>query len=226
MPRRLHPQISLKYFCYPSWRRILWLPICLCQAPMNDRGAACASAEHEPEHVDSAAPPSKLRKMEAIISTAALPPHSHLPPNLLPFPPPQPHFTDHLTGALHSWPARADGRTATCVEVAARAMAQCPLIAQALVFCMRSSQRLLPARLPLQLYAAVHPPPAAASAAQLLRVRCCQVAFTAFKMTNSVISPRPDGRRRWLDSIIARVYCGHCNRVQVNMESHGLIEPV
>jgi hypothetical protein len=201
---------------------------------MNDHGAARASAEPVPEHVDSAAPPSKLRKMEAIISTAALPPHSHLPPNLLQsaavaaapspgFPPPRPHFTDHLTGTLHSWPARADGRTSTCVEVAARAMAQCPLIAHALVFCMRSSQRLLPARPPSQLDAAVHPPPAAASAAERLRVRCSEVAFTAFKMTNSVTSQRQSGCRRWLDSIITRVYGGHCNRVQVNMASHVLI---
>jgi hypothetical protein len=161
----------------------------------SDPSASCHSSALA--HVAAAA------QTAALVSQAAA----------CPLPPPLARFTDHLTGTLHSWPRNADGSTATCAQVAARAMLHCQFIAQSRAFCMRWLQRQ---RMPA--HALALPETACALAlpeAACARVRCSELAHVALIMTTSVKYQRLRDRRRGAEAIIARVHVGHCKAVQV-----------
>ena len=117
----------------------------------------------------------------------------------------QPVFLkQQLAGTLHSWPRNADGSTATCAQVASRAMLHCQFIAQSHAFCMRWLQQQRP-------HAHARALPEAACA----RVRCSELAHIALKMATTVKYQRLRDRRRGAEAIIARVHVGHCKAVQV-----------
>jgi hypothetical protein len=207
---------------------------------MSRHRAAGAAAAPDEERPDGDARPAKLQRLEDRQAAVAAPPPSQLqPPSsdpsaschsssvahaaavaqtaarisqaaACPLPPPLSHFTDHLTGTLHSWPLNADGSTATCAQVAARAMLHCQFIAQSHAFCMRWLLRQRP-------HAQARALPEAACA----RVRCSELAHIALKMATTVKYQRLRDRRRGAEAIIARVHVGHCKAVQVRRGTAG-----
>ena len=147
-------------------------------------------------------------------------------------PPPQTHYTDYLIHRRREWPRLADGRPLTCAELAADTMRNCDFIAHVHAFGMhwlhqlrRPQPQLLPMRLPRALYEvhanageldACHSACLDVSAAELVRVRCNEVARVALGLaTNCKFFQHVGYRCHLAECIIKRVCDGYCKEVQV-----------